>query len=324
MNRSEEAFLFSTFKEFCKCWRSGARARVIMESANGNTFVNFSAFLGNPDNVHFQPRPSKRNPTTAPRKKSEKKIKRDNDRAARFQEQKRNKQEGAASVSKPTDNPEAFATSTPGSESAMTLSSLESSLESRKFSFASPVPESLRQNTIDEASTSILLSDKKGELEQEENKSVDSLPQALTEEKVQDFSLPRDSQEEEIQDHGNEESLKTDKSDDSNDGDHDSDRTKAEEQDLAQEHIGKLFKLERSQDYGYVAKFFEEMGLKLSKRNFGHCMGRFDPRAAVNFGRLNKNELTLFNKEARVFILQEENKLSSTPVSNKKKKKRRS
>ena len=71
MNISEEAFLFSTFKEFCKCWRSGTRARVIMESMNGNTFVNFSALLGHPDNVHFQPRPSKRNPTTVPRKKSE-------------------------------------------------------------------------------------------------------------------------------------------------------------------------------------------------------------------------------------------------------------
>ena len=45
-----------------------------MESANENTFVNFSAFLGHPDNVHFQPRPSKPNPTTAPRKKSEYKI----------------------------------------------------------------------------------------------------------------------------------------------------------------------------------------------------------------------------------------------------------
>ena len=50
-----------------------------MESANENTFVNFSAFLGHPDNVHFQPRPSKPNPTTAPRKKSEYKIKCDND-----------------------------------------------------------------------------------------------------------------------------------------------------------------------------------------------------------------------------------------------------
>ena len=256
---------------------------------NGNTFVNFSAYLGNPDNVHFQPRPSKRNPTTVPRKKSEKKIKRDNDRAARFQEQKRNKQEGAASVSKPTDNPEAFATSTPGSESAMTLSSLESSLESRKFSFASPVPESLRQNAIDEASTSIFLSDKKGEQENK-SKSVDSLPQALTEEEIEDYSLPQESQEEEIQDLGNEESLKTDNSDDSNDGDHDSDRTK--ELDLAQEHIGKLSKLHKD-------------------------------RAWSKVGKLNKDELKLFNKEARVIILQllsqEENDLSfGTKVESSK------
>ncbi len=148
------------------------------------------------------------------------------------------------------------------------------------------------------SSASIFLSDKKGELEQEEDKSVDSLPQALSEEKVQDFSLPQDSQE--IQDLGNEESLKTDNSDDSNDDDHDSDRTEKDEQDLAQEHVGKLFKL----GHEYVKNFFGEMGLKLSKRNFGHIMHRFDPRAAVNFGRLNKDELKQFNKEARVFILQ--------------------
>ena len=126
---------------------------------NGNTFVNFSAFLGHPDNAHFQPRPSKRNPTTVPRKKSEKKIKRDNDRAARFQEQKKNKQGAAASASKPVDNPEASATSTPGSESVMTISSLESSLESQKFTFASPVQETLRQSTSQESS--MILSDKK-------------------------------------------------------------------------------------------------------------------------------------------------------------------
>ena len=131
MNRSEEAFLFSTFKEFCKCWRSGTRARVIMESMNGNSFVNFSAYLGHPDNVHFQPRPSKRNPTTASRKKSEKKIKRDNDRAARFQKQKRNNEEGVASTLKSMDNHEAVVTSTPGSDkSEMTISSLNSSLKS--------------------------------------------------------------------------------------------------------------------------------------------------------------------------------------------------
>ena len=53
------------------------------------------------------------------------------------QHDSRNKQEGAAASPKLMDNPEAFATSTPGSESVMTISCLKSSLESRKFSFAS-------------------------------------------------------------------------------------------------------------------------------------------------------------------------------------------
>ena len=141
---SEAAFLFSTFKEFYKCWRSGTRARVFIESFNGGAFVNFSTFLGHPGDVHFNPRPTKRNPSRGPRKKSEKKRKRDNDRAARFQERKRKEEEAAsvsASVSKPVDNPEAIVTSSPGAESVMTFSSQEFS-----FAFSSPVPENLRQD----------------------------------------------------------------------------------------------------------------------------------------------------------------------------------
>ena len=141
---SEAAFLFSTYKEFYKCWRSGTRARVFIESFNGGAFVNFSTFLGHPGDVHFNPRPTKRNPSRGPRKKSEKKRKRDNDRAARFQERKRKEEEAAsvsASVSKPVDNPEAIVTSSPGAESVMTFSSQEFS-----FAFASPVPENLRQD----------------------------------------------------------------------------------------------------------------------------------------------------------------------------------
>ena len=75
---SEEAFLFATFREFYKCWRSGTKARVTIESVNGKAFVNFSAFLGNPDDAHFKPRPSNWKPSKAgPRKKSDKKLKRD-------------------------------------------------------------------------------------------------------------------------------------------------------------------------------------------------------------------------------------------------------
>ena len=67
MNRSkrhftEEAFLFSTFMEFNKCWRSGKKSRLVIESnVNGFAFVNFSAFLGYPETLHVAP-PEKRNP----------------------------------------------------------------------------------------------------------------------------------------------------------------------------------------------------------------------------------------------------------------------
>ena len=104
------------------------------------------AFLGDPDDAHFKPRPSKRIPSKGPRKKSDKKIKRDNDRAARFQDRKRRE---AASVSKPDGNPDAMVTSSPGVESASDL----------KFSFASPVPEILRQNTSHDQEMTV--SDKK-------------------------------------------------------------------------------------------------------------------------------------------------------------------
>ena len=54
MNRSkryftEGAFLFSTFVEFNKCWRSGKKSRLVIESnVNGFAFFNFSAFFAEP------------------------------------------------------------------------------------------------------------------------------------------------------------------------------------------------------------------------------------------------------------------------------------
>ena len=69
MNRTkrhftEGAFLFSTFMEFNKCWRSGKKSRLVIESnVNGFAFafINFSAFLGYPETLHVAP-PEKRNP----------------------------------------------------------------------------------------------------------------------------------------------------------------------------------------------------------------------------------------------------------------------
>ena len=122
----EEEFLFSSFIEFNKCWRSGTKARVIMESFNGVAFVNFRAFLGHPDDVHFDSRPAGQKPPRKPRKKSDKKVERDNERAAQFQKRKRKEEEeAAASASNPTD------------KSAAPMSS------KLAFSFASPAREDL-------------------------------------------------------------------------------------------------------------------------------------------------------------------------------------
>ena len=103
----EEAFLFSTFTEFNKCWRSGAKARVIMESFNGAAFVNFSAYLGHPEDVHYNSSPAEQKPSKRTRKKSAKKSKRDNERAAQFQ--KKMKEEAATALaSDPVDKPTAL------------------------------------------------------------------------------------------------------------------------------------------------------------------------------------------------------------------------
>ena len=90
MNRSkrhftEEAFLFSTFVEFNKCWRAGKKSRLVIESnVNGFAFVNFSAFLGYTKTLHVAPS-EKRKPGSnvkPSKKKSKKKTERDNERAA--------------------------------------------------------------------------------------------------------------------------------------------------------------------------------------------------------------------------------------------------
>ena len=194
---SEASFLFSTFNEFYKCWRSGANSRLFIESVNGKAFINFSAFLGNPDDAHFKPWHSKRNPSKVQRKKSAKKIKRDNDRAARFQESKR-KEEVAASAPKSADKPEAIVTSSPGAESAMTISGLE-------FSFSSPVPENLRHDASQ--GTSMILSDKK-EPEKQDGLSLTSMTaNDSIEHKKQDDTLNSSSgldfqgEEEEVEEH---------------------------------------------------------------------------------------------------------------------------
>ena len=165
----EEAFLFSTFTEFNKCWRSGAKARVIMESFNGAAFVNFSAYLGHPEDVHYNSSPAEQKPSKRTRKKSAKKSKRDNERAAQFQKKK--KEEAATALaSNPVDKPTAL---------------MSGNLE---FSFASPSREDLRNLSTSSRA------DNQGELEnlrtnnEKEDSMVDIQGASTNPDEEDDFS----------------------------------------------------------------------------------------------------------------------------------------
>ena len=104
---TEEAFLSSTFAEFKKCWRSGKNSRLIIKTVNGHAFVNFTAYLGYPNERHDNPRwrqnqqPRK---TSTPRKKSPRKTQRDNERAASFQRSKRDSAAASATAPGPEDS----------------------------------------------------------------------------------------------------------------------------------------------------------------------------------------------------------------------------
>ena len=140
-NFTEEAFLLSTFREFTKCWKSSKRSRLSIESSvNGEAFVNFSVFLGNPSETHFNPDAWRRNPSPKEnkRKKSSKKIQRDNERAAKFQEKKR--QEQAAASSAASGDP-------PPSTSSQAETSVKAA--SINFSFASPAAEDLTNDAME-------------------------------------------------------------------------------------------------------------------------------------------------------------------------------
>ena len=194
---SEEAFLQATFREFTKCWGSGKRARIFVESVNGGAFVSFSTFLGNPGAPHIDPRKSKMAARTSghpeghhdsqnggnphfqatSKKKSKRKTERDNARAAEFQKKKqkeeaekataaekektaRKEEEEAKDASKEDKEAEEV------EESEMTISSLDSSPESRKFSFASPIQETLRHDTSQDIS--MIPDDERDETRQDE------------------------------------------------------------------------------------------------------------------------------------------------------------
>lgn len=135
---TEEAFLFSTFVEFNKCWSSGKKSRLVIESMNGFAFVNFSAFLGHPKTMHFTPR-EKRDPGRKYKKKSERKTQRDNERAARFQEKKRQEREAAVSEA-PNKNISSPSVSRPSVPSAASSPGVD-------FIFSEPVPADVSEDS---------------------------------------------------------------------------------------------------------------------------------------------------------------------------------
>ena len=137
--QTEEVFLLSTFSEFVKCWKSSKRSRLFFDSVNGEAFVNFSVFLGNPNEAHSYSTPRQRNPPPEEKKKKKKsfkKIQRDNERAAKFQEKKRQEEAAAKAASGVPPS----ATSSPAASSVRAASV--------NFSFASPAPEDVTNGTI--------------------------------------------------------------------------------------------------------------------------------------------------------------------------------
>ena len=141
---SEEAFLFASVSEFVNCWSSGKKSRLIIESVRGQAFIQFSAFLGNPKDDHSKARARARDRQPKPKQKSERKIQRDNARAAKFQERK--KRETALTTSpvpsslQPSGQPTVPTTSSPFRVEASSTS----------FHFSEPHPENLRESLLSE------------------------------------------------------------------------------------------------------------------------------------------------------------------------------
>ena len=75
-SNSEGGFVFASMMEFMKAWEAGANSRLFLESFNGQAFVSFGCFLGQPSEKHVKPKK---------KEKSKKKQERDNMRAANFQ-----------------------------------------------------------------------------------------------------------------------------------------------------------------------------------------------------------------------------------------------
>ena len=189
-----------------------------MESVNGGAFVSFSTFLGNPGAPHVNPRKFKMAARTShhdsqnggnphfqatAKKKSKRKTERDNARAAEFQKKKKEAAQVTASGKEKTARKEETKAASKEAkeaeeveESEMTISSLDSSPESRKFSFASPVQETLRYNTS--LDISMIPDDEKDETRQDETEvHNDSQNDKVDKDKVDSLNDFRDDDDDE-------------------------------------------------------------------------------------------------------------------------------
>ena len=72
---SECGFVYGTLIELIKCWENGANSRLVLETSNGQAWVNLSCCLGRPYQNHVIP---------ARRTKSRKKEEKDNLRAQKY------------------------------------------------------------------------------------------------------------------------------------------------------------------------------------------------------------------------------------------------
>ena len=147
---TEKDFLFATFNEFLKCWGSGGRSRLFMESKESGAFVNFSAFLGHPgmrrsfqqskmasdEEIQAQdPKSNSDSKEKKSKKKSKKKTERDNQLAAIFQKRKKDELElvAAAATHSASSSVAVTSTPTPDFEFSEPLSENISGLDDSEF-----------------------------------------------------------------------------------------------------------------------------------------------------------------------------------------------
>ena len=177
---SNGGLLFATLIEFMKCWGSGMRSRLFVESVNGEAFLNFSTFLGSPGRRdHFKqnkmasgeetqgfpesfqdPIPNKK----SNRKKSKKKTERDNQRAAEFQKKKQEELTASIATSKnsiplvaaaatsKSSNPSVAATTPEGSPPT----TASSSTPIKEFRFSEPSRENMSSLDCSDSTLSIM------------------------------------------------------------------------------------------------------------------------------------------------------------------------